>query len=527
MDAPTHARIGELLVEAHLLDEATLHQALRAQQLGGGVIGEHLVRLGAVDDDTLLRMLSRQTQLQHVNLTRIEIPAEVQRLLKLETVRARRVVPLALEGSVLVLGVVKPDDHGALAHVQLETGRAVRPVLVSAAQHARALSLLERLGWAQQPFRLPAQGEAEPEAHAQSSRELRDLLGLAVERGAQALCLTAGAIPALKIGGELHRIGRDCLGAGEVERVVAPYLTAAHHDRFTADLELDFALVVPGVGRFRCNLFRQRGEASLVARRVLERVPSFGELGLPAFLHDLALAREGLVVIAGPAGHGKTTTLAAMVDVINHERRANVVTVEDPIEYLHQHQLSNVNQREVGPDVPSIADGLRHVLHQSPDVIAIGELRDHESAQLALHAAESGHLVLTTMRAPDPLTSVDRLIDLFPAAEHRRARAQLADVLLCLYAQRLLERASGGGRELAWARVGTSPQTRAAVREGAMNTLRRLVPDAQGEVEALDASLARLVTAGRVTHDEAAKYAQSPAFLDDSAAITPPAALDG
>lgn len=509
-----HPRIGQLLVEARTIDESSLAQALRAQQQTGGVIGEHLVRLGAIDDETLLKALSQQTRLQHASLAKVEIPIEVQQLLRFETVRGRRVMPLALEGRTLVLGMVKPDDLATLAHAQFEASHAIRPVLLSAAQHGRAIALLEVWGWGRRPFRLPASPEGDATARAQPPRELHELLALQVGRRGQDLCLSAGAIPALKVDGELERIGHEPLASGAVERLVAPYLTQAQRERFEQELELDFALVVPEVGRFRCNLYRQRGECSFAARHVLERIPGFDELGLPPFLHETALARQGLVLVVGPTGHGKTTSLAAMLDVINRERRANVVTIEDPIEYVHHHALSNVNQREVGQDVRSFGEGLRHVFRQSPDVIVVGELRDLESTQIALQAAETGHLVLATMHSLDATSTVDRIIDLFPPQQHQQVRAQLADALLCVFSQRLVKRAKGG-RVLAWERMSSSLRVRNAIRDGKAHTLRTFMQSNHDELVSIDQSLARLVAAGTITRDEAAKYQESQTYVDD------------
>jgi twitching motility protein PilT len=510
-----HPRIGEILIEAHTIDESSLAQALRAQQQTGGVIGEHLVRLGALDDDTLLKALSQQTRLQHANLAKVEIGVELQRLVRFETVRDRRVMPLALEGRTLVLGMVKPDDLAALAHLQFETGHTLRPVLLSAGQHARAVALLETWGWGRRPFKLPALPESDAAARAHPPTDLQDLLGVLVARRGQDLCLSTGAIPAIKVDGELERVGHEPLVAGGVERLVVPFLSAAQYERFQQELELDFALVVPSVGRFRCNLYRQRCDCWFAARHVLERIPSFEQLGVPAFMHEFALARQGLVVIVGPTGHGKTTTLAAMLDVVNRERRANVVTIEDPIEYVHHHGLSNVNQREVGQDVRSFAEGLRHVFRQSPDVIVIGELRDLESTQIALQAAETGHLVLATMHSLDSTSTVDRIIDLFPPNQHTQVRAQLADALECVFSQRLVKKAKGPGRVLAWERMSKSLRVRNAIRDGKAHTLRTFMQSNHEELQSIDQSLARLVASGQITRDEAAKFEESSGYVDD------------
>src|SRR3990170_2875228 len=225
--------------------------------------------------------------------------------------------------------------------------------------------------------------------------------------------------------------------------MVNAILTPGQKRTFEENLELDFAYSLDGVGRFRCNLYRQRGSLAFTARHVADKVPSATELGIPDFLLEYSLRKQGFVLVTGPNGHGKTTTLANLVDTINRERKANIITIEDPIEYTHRHKNSNVNQREVGTDTLSFADGLRHIFPQNPDVIVIGELRDYESFSIALTAAETGHLVLGTLHSLNATAAVDRIVDSFPANQQPQIRAQLAEALLLVFSQRLLKRANG------------------------------------------------------------------------------------
>jgi twitching motility protein PilT len=504
MNETSRPKLGELLA----LEPAIIDRALAQQEQAGGVMGEHFQRLGVVDDTTLLRALSKQTGMQHVDLLHVSIPAEVLRTLKHETVRARRVLPVSVQGRTLILGMVKADDLDAITAVQFESGKVVRPVLLSGAQLDRALAIFETKGYAVEPLHLAP-------AAAPIADDLVSMLRATVNARAQDLHLSAGAVPAIKVDGELQRLPLHAMDEAHIVSAVAPFLSPVQRSTFDQRLELDFALEVPDVGRFRCNLYRQRGTIAFAARHVVERVPSLDALGLPSFVHEVALAKQGLVLVVGPTGHGKSTTLASIVEVINVERRAHVITIEDPIEYVHHHRSSNVDQREVGTDTHSFAEGLRHAFRQDPDVLVIGELRDHESASIALTAAETGHLVLATLHGLDATSAIDRIVDLYPGNQQHQVRAQLADAILLVLSQRLIKRARGSGRALAWERVSSSMRVRNAIREGRAHALRGLMQSNMEELASIDQSLARLVAQGDITRDEARKWADSTKYLDD------------
>jgi twitching motility protein PilT len=331
----------------------------------------------------------------------------------------------------------------------------------------------------------------------------------------QDLHLSAGAIPSLRVDGEIRRLDIPALKPTEVESMVYGLLTPERKRLFQENLELDFAYSLDGVGRFRCNVYRQRGSLAFTARHVADKIPLATELGIPDFLPEYALRKQGLILITGPNGHGKTTTLANIVDTINRERKANIITIEDPIEYTHRHKNSNVNQREVGTDTLSFADGLRHIFRQNPDVIVIGELRDYESFSIALTAAETGHLVLATMHSLNATAAVDRIIDTFPPGQHSQIRAQLAECFLVVFSQRLLRRASGSGRILAWERMSNSLRVRNAIREGKVHLLRAMMQTNVEELVSIDWSLAELVASGAVKYEEALKYADSATYLNE------------
>ena len=272
------------------------------------------------------------------------------------------------------------------------------------------------------------------------------MLARAVERGGSDLHLKVDSPPMARVDGTLTAIDDRSLTDGDLEAVmtVVTERTPAKRERFYASGDLDTAYIAEGVGRFRVNGFRQRGSISFAFRHVPKEVPSFDALGLPVGVQNLADEHRGLVLVTGATGSGKTTTLAAMIDKINRSRRDHIVTIEDPIEIIHEDHGCIVNQREVSLDTESFLQGLRRALRQDPDVILIGELRDEESAQAALQAAESGHLVLSTMHTIDAAETVGRLIEFFPAAKQLMVRQILAGVLRGVVSQRLLPKIGGG-----------------------------------------------------------------------------------
>ena len=276
---------------------------------------------------------------------------------------------------------------------------------------------------------------------------VNDLLKLAVERGASDLHLKAGSYPMMRIRGELTPVSQDRrLDHDEMMAISAAVLPTALRDKFKDSHEVDLAYSVAGLGRFRCNAFQQRGTIGMTFRIIPFRVATIPELTLPPILKKITQEERGLVLVTGTTGSGKSTTLAAMVDEINSSRTANVMTIEDPIEYLHRDKRSIVCQREVGIDTKSFAQALRSALRQDPDVILVGEMRDHETIETALLAAETGHLVFSTLHTLDASETINRIVAVFPPHQQQQVRLQLASVLRAVVSQRLIPRADGKGR---------------------------------------------------------------------------------
>lgn len=275
---------------------------------------------------------------------------------------------------------------------------------------------------------------------------LHHLMEMAIEQQASDLHITAGVPPILRIFGSIRSVdGFQRLTPNDIEQLVKPLVTQERLDILEQEGEVDFSYGLSGLGRFRCNLSRQRGTLALAMRVINSTVKTLDALGLPDILHDLAHLRDGLVLVTGPTGSGKSTTLASMIDIINRERRGVIITLEDPIEFLHQHKSCVVNQREVGTDTKSFANGLRAALRSDPDIILVGEMRDLETISIALTAAETGHLVLSTLHTRGAAKTIDRIIDVFPPESQQQIRVQLSSVLEAVVSQQLFPEKNGRG----------------------------------------------------------------------------------
>ncbi|MDQ3147478.1 MAG: PilT/PilU family type 4a pilus ATPase [Actinomycetota bacterium] len=284
------------------------------------------------------------------------------------------------------------------------------------------------------------------ERRAPGPAGLDELLSHLLDQRGSDLHVKVGSAPHVRVDGHLQPTPFAAPAAAEVERMAYSILPAARADEFETTHEADFALSIHGIGRFRVNVYRQKGTVAIALRRVLPGIPSFSALGLPKVVQRLAGEPRGLVLVTGPTGSGKTTTVASMIDHINETRAVNIVTIEDPIEVLHNDRRALVSQREIGSDTEGFGEAMRRVLRQDPDVIFVGEMRDPETVWAVLSAAETGHLVFSTLHTADTVETVNRIIDFFPPYQHRQIRLSLATSLRGVISQRLLERADGKGR---------------------------------------------------------------------------------
>ncbi len=306
---------------------------------------------------------------------------------------------------------------------------------------------------------------------------LPDLLKSLVEKSGSDLHITTDTPPQIRVHGHLQRTAGENLTPSQTKQLVYSVLTDAQKKRFEETNELDFSFGIKGLARFRCNVFNQRGAVAAVYRLIPEKIKGFGELGLPSVLATLAERPRGLVLVTGPTGSGKSTTLAAMIDKINAERHDHILTIEDPIEYIHQHKSCLVNQREVHADTGSFSNALRAALREDPDIVLIGEMRDLETVEAALKIAETGHLTFGTLHTNSAAQTIHRIIDIFPANQQAQIRTQLSLVLEGIVCQALLPRADGKGRVVSLEIMVPTPAIRNLIRDdkvhqiyGAMQT---------------------------------------------------------
>jgi len=341
---------------------------------------------------------------------------------------------------------------------------------------------------------------------------LDHLLAKMVELGGSDLHLKVGSPPVVRINGTLHPLDQSPLNGQDTESFAQAIMPVRAVSAFRENQEADFAYGKTNLGRFRVNVYRQRGSVSLVLRSVFPASKNFEELGLPRVLRKLIMERRGLLLVTGPTGSGKTTTMAAMIDAINSSRRCNIITVEDPIEVLHPDKLSIVSQREIGVDTHDFHQALMRVLRQDPDVILIGEMRNLETVEVALRAAETGHLVLSSLHTIDATESINRILDFFPPYQHRGVRGMLGGSLKAIVSQRLLQRADGTGRLPAVeVMTMTGRVLERIVDEGKTHTLNEVIKDGEFYgMQTFDQAIAQMYRDGSISYDEALAQASSP-----------------
>lgn len=335
-----------------------------------------------------------------------------------------------------------------------------------------------------------------------------EMLHVAIEKGASDLHITVGVPPKVRVDGELTDIADEKLLPADCEQLVFAILPEHGKKQLQKCGEADFSYAMPGTGRYRVNAFRQRGSYACVIRIVGTRIPSTEELGLPPSVVALTELKKGLVVVTGPTGSGKSTTLASLVDVINATQNVNVITLEDPLEYLHRHNKAIVNQREIGVDSMSYTAALRAALREDPDVIMIGEMRDLDTIATAITAAETGHLVLSTLHTTGAANTIDRIIDVFPPHQQQQIRIQLAGVLESVISQQLLPK-TGGGRAAAFEVMHTNPAIRNLIREAKTHQIDNIIQTSRRlGMQMMDDAIQELYTKGEVTRETALEYAQ-------------------
>ncbi len=345
--------------------------------------------------------------------------------------------------------------------------------------------------------------------------EIADLLTFAVNNKASDLHLSAGLPPLIRVRGDIRRINLPPLSHSEVLGMVTAMMSPVQRKTYETTLECDFSIELPNVSRFRVNAFVQNRGAGAVFRAIPSRVQTLEELGAPAIFAEISSQARGIVLVTGPTGSGKSTTLAAMVDHINQTQFVHILTIEDPIEFVHHSKQCLINQREVGPHTQSFANALRSALREDPDVVLVGEMRDLETIRLALTAAETGHLVFGTLHTSSAAKNIDRIVDVFPAEEKDMVRAMLSESLRAVISQTLLKTKDGEGRVAAHEIMIGTPAIRNLIRENKVAQMFSTLQTGQAQgMQTLDQSLAELVRRNLITVEEArTKATNKDAFL--------------
>ncbi|MGD1001881.1 MAG: type IV pilus twitching motility protein PilT [Candidatus Brocadiia bacterium] len=352
-------------------------------------------------------------------------------------------------------------------------------------------------------------------AEEQATIRIEDLMRDAVGKKASDIHLVAGQAPIMRIHGDMVAVeGLPPMSPAQTSAAGQELTSKAQWEQFVAERDLDFSVSRPGLARFRANLYWQRDSVAIALRLIPEHIATFAELGLPKQLEKFAMMEHGLFLVTGPTGSGKSTTLAAMLDWINERRSCNIITIEDPIEFLHKHKRALISQREMNQDTRSFAQALRRVLRQDPDVILVGELRDLETIQMAMTLAETGHLVLSTLHTTDAIQTANRIIDSYPPQQQLLARSQLSFVLAGIMAQGLMRRRDQPGRVMAMELLVATPAVRNLIRTGEIQQLYAAMEGGNAEgMTTLNASLLYLYRQGQISREDAIQQSTQPKEL--------------
>ena len=501
-------RLGELLVERKVLSREVLEVCLQREQAEQKPLPAILVGEGVVSEKDLVAAIAAQSRTRFVDLSLQVVAPGLDGVIPADLARRLLAVAVDMEGTELVVAMADPGDRDALAELEATTGWPIAPALA-------VRSELQRVVDGMYGTRTPTGTVVEfdvAEGHASAADpvwdgvelgelHINDLLERVLDLGGSDLHLTVGIEPSVRVHGELKRLTEFSVMTGsEIRRMVYAILTQKQREKFEENLELDTSHSIPGRGRFRVNVFLQRDSVGAVLRTIPYEITPLESLGLPASVAQFAELPRGLVLVTGPTGSGKSTTLASLIDIINCTKPHHIMTVEDPIEFLHNHKMSTINQREVGEDTLSFANALKHVLRQDPDVILVGEMRDLDTIHTAITAAETGHLVFGTLHTQDAPQSVDRIIDVFPSHQQQQVRVQLAAALQGVVTQQLVLAADGKRRVCAAEVLVATPAVRNLIREGKTHQIYSAM-QAGGKygMQTMDQGLADLVRAGTIS----------------------------
>lgn len=340
---------------------------------------------------------------------------------------------------------------------------------------------------------------------------LEEILTVAYNAGASDIHITVGLPPIMRLNGHLTKLDYPVLTANDTLELCVNMLKPKQREKFEERGEYDMSVSFPGIGRYRVNVFKQRGCIGIALRTVTTEIPQAEQLGIPQSVIDLHTRKRGLILVTGPTGSGKSTTLASIIDKINKTRDAHIITLEEPIEYSHNHNMAMINQREVGQDTESFANALRAALREDPDVILVGEMRDYETISTAITAAETGHLVLSTLHTIDAASTVDRIIDTFPPHQQQQIRVQLSAVLVCIISQTLIPNITEDGRVAAFEVMHANAAVKNLIREGKSHQLPSVIQTSKREgMCTMDDYLMQLYMSRKISRENCIQYAQNP-----------------
>jgi twitching motility protein PilT len=509
-------RLGEFLVTRRVLSRDVLDELLDREAKEGVDLSDLLLAGELVSEHDLTAAVASELGVPYIDLAERSILPDVWGAVPEDL--ARTYLAVAVErrdDGGLVVAMDDPADDGAVAALASDLGVRIHPGVATRDDLVRLIGRMYGPGSEASDEDDGAHASARAATDPRAKRvQLEDLLDRVVRIGGSDLHLTVGAPPVVRLQGELRRLeGLPVLNGSDVRRMVLGILTQRQRERFLADGELATSHAIPGKGRFRVSAFVQRDSVGAVLRLVPAGIPSLEDLGLPDEVIEWSDQKRGLVLVCGPHGSGTSTTLAAMVDRINRARPCHILTVEQPIEFLHKHHLALVNQREVGEDTASFERGLRYALRQDPDVLVVGELPDVDTIRHALTAAETGQLVLATLRTVDTVSTLERIVDVFPTDQQPQVRLQLATTLRGIVVQQLVP-AIDGGVALAVEVLLPTPEVVRCIRSGDHASLAKAILGGMSAgMGTMDQSLAELVQDGIVDVEAAAERAVEPAEL--------------
>src|SRR3954447_10271433 len=495
-------RFGETLVDRHVLSRDDLEQAIEESERTKQPLPSVLLRLGLVGSKDLTAALADQMGVRFIDFLETPIHQDAPETLSPELARQYVAVPVDFEGQKLVVAFAEPPSEPALTAVGHATTFEVIPAVADRSELMRAIAMIYGAADGESSdfnANVLVGEELEDELH------INDLLDLVIQWGGSDLHLASGSPPVIRVHGELRPVTElPIFNGSQIRQMVFSILTQKQREKFENELELDTSYALPGRGRFRVNVFLQRDSVGCVMRAIPYDIVDFERLGIAPAVMGWAHLSRGLVLVTGPTGSGKSTTLASLIDIVNRERSCHIMTVEDPIEFLHSHKRCLINQREVGEDTHSFANALKHVLRQDPDVILVGEMRDLETISTALTAAETGHLVFATLHTQDAPQSIDRVIDVFPSYQQQQVRVQLASSLQAVITQQLVPVKAGKGRVVASEVLIATPAVRNLIREGKTHQIYSSM-QAGGKfgMQTMDQSLANLVKSGVISMETA------------------------